>query len=52
MRIGCDGEEEEKNTSLVAPGALTHHLQHLTTCLIQNGQQGLEKGQTVGNWTL
>ena len=41
-----------KNTSLVAPGALAHRLQHLTACLIQNGQWGLEIGQTLGYWTL
>ena len=32
------------NTSLAAPGALAHRLQHLTARLIQNGRQGLEKG--------
>ena len=41
-----------KNTSLAAWGALAHRLQHLTACLIQNGQRGLEMGQTLGYWTL
>ena len=41
-----------ENTSLAAPGALAYRLQHLTTCLIQNGRQGLEIGQTFGYWTL
>ena len=43
------------NTSLAVPGALAHqlqHLEHLTVCLTQNGQQGLEIGQTIGYWTL
>ena len=30
----------DENTSLAAPGALAHRLQHLTARLIQNGQQG------------
>ena len=34
----------DTNTSLVAPVALAHRLQHLTTCLIQNGQWGLKRG--------
>ena len=29
-----------------------HRLQHFTARLIQNGQQGLKKGQTLGYWTL
>ena len=32
-----------KNTRLVAPGALAHHLQRLTDCKIQNGRQGAPK---------
>ena len=32
------------NTSLAALGALTHRLQHLTACFIQNGRRGLERG--------
>ena len=32
------------NTSLAAPGALAHRLQHLTARLTQNGQWGLERG--------
>ena len=34
---------EEKITSLAAKGARINRLQHLTACLIQNGQQGLER---------
>ena len=46
-----------KNTSLAALGALTHCLQpakpqHFTARLIQNDRQDLEKGQTLGYWTL
>ena len=47
-----------KNTRLVAKGALAHRLQLLTTCLIQNGQQGpqngrggLESGVSLGFWS-
>ena len=29
-----------RNTSLAAPGALIHQLQHRTVCTIQNGHQG------------
>ena len=41
-----------KNTSLAAPEALAHRLQHLTARLIQNGEQGLEIGQTYGYLTI
>ena len=39
----------ESNTSLAAPGALTHRLQRRTTCntsarLIQHGRRGVEIG--------
>jgi len=33
----------KKNTSLAAPGALAHRLQHLTARLIQNGRWGLKE---------
>ena len=36
-------------TSLLVPGALTHRLQNLTACLIQNGLWGLEIGQILLN---
>ena len=39
------------NTSLAAPGALAHRLQHLTARFIQNGQRGPEIGKTLGYWT-
>ena len=35
--------------SLLVPGALTHRLQNLTACLIQNGLWGLEIGQILLN---
>ena len=37
-----------KDTSIAAPGALAHRLQHLTARFIQNGRQGPELGQTLG----
>ena len=40
------------NTSLAAPGALTHRLQHLPAHFIQNGRWGPGIGQTLGYWTL
>ena len=38
-------QENMKNTSLAAPGALTHRLQRRTACKIQNGRQGAPKWQ-------
>ena len=45
------------NTSLSAPGALAHRLQHRTTWKIQNGargpqngRRGLKRGPTLGYW--
>ena len=35
-----------------SPPATPHRLQHLTARLIQNGQLGLEIGQTLGYWTI
>ena len=40
----------EENTSLAAPGALTHRLHRRTACLIQNGRWGLEICQTLSFW--
>ena len=37
--------KKQVNTCLVAPGALKHHLQHCTTCKIQNGQYGAPNGR-------
>ena len=39
-----------QNTSLAAPGALAHRLQHLTARLIQNGRGGLERCLLLGLW--
>ena len=39
-------QENMKNTSLAAPGALAHQLQRRTTCKIQNGRQGAPKWPT------
>ena len=39
-------QENMKNTSLAARGALTHRLQRRTACKIQNGRQGAPKWQT------
>ena len=36
-------QENMKNTSLAAPGALAHRLQCVTACKIQNGRQGAPK---------
>ena len=44
IKVKADAVDNHKNTSLVAKGA--NRLQHLTAYLIQNGQQGLEIGQT------
>ena len=44
--------EFTENTSLAAPGALAHRLQHLPTHFIQNGRWGPGIGQTLGYWTL
>ena len=41
-----------ENTSLAAPGALAHRLQHLPAHFIQNGPWGPGIGQTLGYWTL
>ena len=52
MRKGRDGEWKKngkwKNTSLAAPGALAHRLQHLTACFIQNGRRGPKIGKNLG----
>ena len=39
-------QENEKNTSLAAPGSLAHRLQRRTACKIQNGHQGAPKWPT------
>ena len=39
-------QENMKNTSLAAPGALAHRLQCRTACKIQNGRQGAPKWPT------
>ena len=39
-------QENMKNTSLAAPGALAHRLQCHTACKIQNGRQGAQKWPT------
>ena len=39
--------EHNLNTSLAAPGALAHRLQHLTVHFIQNGRRGLGICQTL-----
>ena len=44
--------DEGSNTSLVVLGALAHRLQRRTARFVQNGQWGLEIGQTLGYWTL
>ena len=54
-KICCtDGNAKVKliiNTSLVAKGALTHRLQRLTTCQVQNDHHLSEKRQILSFWT-
>ena len=40
--------KENRNTSLVAKGALAHRLQRHTTCKIQNGRRSLERCLPLG----
>ena len=44
---------KDENACLVEPVALAHHLNHCTTCKIQNGRQGSKNGrQGLGFWAI
>ena len=44
---------KDENACLVVPVALAHHLNHCTTCKIQNGRQGSKNGrQGLGFWAI